>query len=437
MRGNAASPIQEEVLSRARGSFIAAQAGDLRALIDRKRDDLGHYNVAAMDRVVAICYWGRSGSLLLASYLDGHDNVVMLPTNRSQSIYNFFEQHPSLCLWDKLVAYPFFISESASFFAGDFPISPADYYAAVSAIFETFNNWPPELLESRRVFFQLIHVAYSVARGQRPATPQPIMVYAQHRWEEKKASYLVEDFPEALFIHTVRDPIAAFDRLFDRWFRWYGEDREAVLRRSWAVPFPGTAPLIVTRDLLGKADCPHPGLESRTRAIRFEDLHDDIAGTMGRLVAWIGLPFRTSLLESTFNGRPYVVERKGQVWSGQQPEQAKRHSQNISITDRALIFALMYDNFATWNYPCPRIFRNPLVRGVTCMLLLLVPMKMEIIIASAVIRLQVLPSLRSGDIRFALGRSLRIVYCRLGIMYVVASECFQRLWAKKTLLRPL
>jgi len=71
------------------------------------------------------------------------------------------------------------------------------------------------------------------------------------------------------------------------------------------------------------------------------------------------------------------------------------------------------------------------------MLLLLVPMKMEIIIASAVIRLQVLPSLRSGDIRFALGRSLRIVYCRLGIMYVVASECFQRLWAKKTLLRPL
>jgi hypothetical protein len=428
---------QEEVLSRARNSLFAAQTSDLRTLIDRKIEDLRHYNVAAMDRVVAICYWGRSGSLLLASYLDGHDNVVMLPTNRSQYIYNFFEQHPSLCLWDKLIAYPFFTSESAPFFQGDFSIAAADYYAAVSAIFETFGNWPSELLESRRSFFRLIHVAYALARGQRPATPQPIMVYAQHRWEEEKASYLVEDFPEARFIHTVRDPVAAFDRLFDRWFRWYGEDREAVLRRSWAVPFPGTAPLIVTRDLLGKADCPHPGLESRTRAIRFEDLHGDIAGTMGRLVAWLGLPFQTSLLESTFNGTPYVVERKGQAWSGQRPEQAQRHSQNISMTDRALIYALLYDNFATWNYPCPRIFRNPLVRGVTCLLLMFIPTKMETTTASAVFKLQVLPSLQSGNVWFAIGRALRIVYCRLGIMSVVAAECFRRLLAKKTLLQPI
>jgi hypothetical protein len=82
MPGKAASLNQENVLSRARCSFFAAQACGLRALIDRKIEDLRNYDVASMDRIEAICYWGRSGSYLLQSYLDGHDHIVMLPTNR-------------------------------------------------------------------------------------------------------------------------------------------------------------------------------------------------------------------------------------------------------------------------------------------------------------------------------------------------------------------
>jgi hypothetical protein len=107
-----------------------------------------------MDRVAAITYWGRSGSVLLPSHLDGHDDVMMLPGTRSDEVYNFWELYPTLLLHHKLIAFPAFTklydktSEGAgvrgSFFDGPFAISSAQYYAAVQAICEVYGKWPSE-----------------------------------------------------------------------------------------------------------------------------------------------------------------------------------------------------------------------------------------------------------------------------------------------------
>lgn len=98
----------EEILLGANALFRTEQSKDLRGVIAEKIEDLQHYDVLAMERVVAICYWGRSGSFLLASYLDGHEDVVMLPATRGHGIYNFFNRYRSLSLRDKLIAYPAF-----------------------------------------------------------------------------------------------------------------------------------------------------------------------------------------------------------------------------------------------------------------------------------------------------------------------------------------
>ena len=87
----------------------------------------------------AICTWGRSGSLLLASYLDGNEDVVMLPELCSYSLYNFWEHYGELSFREKLLAYPVFTQLLSPFFEGDFAISPAEYYAAVEAVVQSMN----------------------------------------------------------------------------------------------------------------------------------------------------------------------------------------------------------------------------------------------------------------------------------------------------------
>ena len=77
---------------------------------------------------------------------------------------------------------------------------------------------------------------------------------------------------------------------------------------------------------------------------------------MRRVLDWLGLPFHTAVLKSTFNGKPYIVERAGITWTGPRREQTLRSSQNIAFTDKAILFALFYENFVAWNYSCSKSF---------------------------------------------------------------------------------
>jgi hypothetical protein len=412
-------PAQEPMVQHARAFFHAEEANNVQSLVGSKIEDIRYFDVAGMDSAVAICACGSSGSVLLASYLDGHDDVIMLPAMRSERIYQFFERYQPLSLHDKLIAYPFFsssIDSSRDFFRGDFPIAAADYCAAVTALFEVYGNWPPEFLESRRAFFQFLHVVYCVALGRRPASPRPIIVYAQHTLNDQLARRFVEDFPQARFIHTVRDPITNCGREFARF-------------SAWMHDFLAAARVI---SLLTFADIPHPGMESRTLTIRFEDLHLDLEKTMRAVAGWLGLPYRSSLLDSTFNGVPWVVKRGTISWSGPRPEQAIRDLRNISFTDQGLLFAVLYEDFVAWNYPCPNIFKHALVRVLTCMLVLLIPMKIEIIAAGRFIK--ELPFLRRGGFRYAVNGLVQIFSCRVAIMSLLAVELYRRLaFGKKVL----
>lgn len=406
----------EEILLRANALFRAERSKDLRGVIAQKIEDLRHYDVLGMERVVAIVMWGRSGSLLLSSYLDGHEDVMMLPELCGQRLYEFFERYQSLPWRDRLIAYAALEPEHPQFFEGAFAISPDQYYAAVQAILEFHGKLPPEFLESRRAFFIFVHIAYNLALGRRPASSHPLMVYAQHEWDNLVAGNLVEDFPEAKFVHTIRDPISSCDGVFHYLFG-------TLVER-----FPRTytqAPYSALRCLINK-DRPHLGMESRTRTIRFEDLHCDTADTMRDLSDWLGLAYQVTLLDSTFNGIPWVVTRDGKAWSGQRLEQVQRHSWDLSRKDRGLLFAVLYENFADWNYPCPTIFGNPIVRCIVFVSLFLVPMKMEIIAARGVFKRWILPSVRHGNMSAAIKSLLGIGFYRLKIIGLLVPAFFRR-----------
>ena len=411
----------EPLLQRARAFFNAVETKDSRSLTAAKVEEIRHFDVAAMQRVVAICRWGSSGSLLLASYLDGHDEVIALPGNLGGGIYPFFAYHQSLSLRDKLIAYPFVsidgFDHSKFFFQTEHEhgIAAGDYYAAVNALFEVYGDRSPEFLESRRAFFQFLHIVYCVALGRRSTSPHPLIVYAQALANDQLARYLVEDFPQARFIHTVRDPITNCGRIFEHDLQPHG-----LLASVYVIA------------RLSFWDKPHSGMESRTRAVRFEDLHLHLEETMRAIAAWLGLPYRSSLLESTFNGRQYVwITRAGtESWSGARPAKAVRDSRNLFFTDRCLLYAVLCEDFVAWNYPCPRIFRHALVRALTCVLILPLPMKMEVITARMVFKL-----LRSKDFRSAIKGLARICVGRIAIMSLLAAELYRRLVFGKQVLK--
>jgi hypothetical protein len=410
----------EEILLRANALFRATQSKHLRPVIAEKMEHLRHYDVLGMERVVAILMWGRSGSLLLASYLDGHDDVMMLPESRGQRLYGFFERYQSLSWRDRLIAYAALAPEYPQFFEGDFAISPDQYYASVQAILEFDGKLPPEFLESRRAFFLFVHIAYNLALGRRPANSHPLIVYAQHAWDDELATQLVEDFPQAKFVHTIRDPISSCDGVFHH----HLEHAEKHIVLPYSALY-----------LLVNKDRPHLGMESRTRTIRFEDLHSDTAYTMRDLSDWLGLTYQATLLDSTFNGIPWVVTRDGKAWSGRRLEQVQRHSGHLSRKDRALLFAVLYENFADWDYPYPKIFGHPIVRCIAVVSLFLFPMKMEFIAARAVFKRRILPAARHGNVSAAIKSVLGIGFCRLKIMWLLGSVFFRRCAYGTTLLQ--
>jgi hypothetical protein len=396
-------PAADELLERADVFFSAQRvvAADSPAL--RKLPDIRYFDLAGMQRVASIVAWGSSGSLLLASFLDGHDDVIMLPAYTGCALYGFFDNYRSLSLRDKLLAYPFLDEGHFNFFFhGEHSVSGAEYLAAVDAACELYRDSPPEFLESRHVFFRLLHVVHCVALGRLPAGPCPLIVFQQHAPNEAQARYLVEDFADVRFIHTVRDPLTNCSRLFEQSFKVAGA-RAA-----------GNVIMVLTTQ-----DAPHLNTESRTLAVRFEDMHLQAGETMRTVVEWLGLPYRPSLLESTWSGRPWTVTRGTTTWSGAEPAQAVRDCRNVSFTDRCLLSAVLYEDFAAWNYPCSRIFRRAPVRLLTGLLLLLIPMRMELILMRRALSSRNLRQMTKGLVRFCIGRAQ--------IMMLFAVDLYRRL----------
>ena len=420
-----------EMLQRAFDAY-AGERDASATLVAQKLELLSHYDVPGMVRAVSICFWSRSGSFLLASYLDGHDHVVLLPTNRSDFLYAFFAEFASLSVWEKLIAYPAYaqakFARTGDFFHGDFPIAAADYYAAVRGLFKLYGEEPADWLDARVRFLQFLYVAYAVAAGRRPGTSRPLIVYGQHYTDEELAQAFVADFPDGRFIHTIRDPISALDSWFDR----------KVVGEYPPGQFPSPA-VEAMRDLL-TWDRPHHGMEARTRAIRFEDLHLAPEATMRRLADWLGIPYDLRLIESTYNGIPFVFESGGVSMLGANPANARRRFKSLDIADRWLMFALLHENFRVWGYDCPRVLRYAWLRVCVIAGLLLVPMKMEVITARVVVAPQTLRAVRAsraGGIRFGRGPLIFLIGRRLRMMLLVAAQARARLTGKKRLLQPL
>lgn len=431
----------DEVLRRAHRDFGQIPGGASAAL-ESKSALVRQFDIAAMTRAVNLVHWGRSGSFLFASYLDHHPEIVMLPMLTSMAFYRFLGEYAGLSIWEKLLAYPAYSGlrkgSAADFFLKDNPdgnigINAADYYAAVQALHAEYAGMPAAWLESRPRFFQLLQVAHSVATGQRIESSHPVMVWAQHYWDAADAQRFAEDFPDGQFIHTIRDPITGIDSWFGRQMEMEMEDHahHPELAPRYLDPAMGAMLAML------KWDSAHPGTQARSRAVRFEDMHLQPEVLMRRVAEWIGVTYSPCLLDSTWNGAPYLVTIRGVPTCGPNPVNAQRRHRYLNWADRLVVFALLHGNFAAWRYPYPKAMRSIWPRLCTLGVLWLVPMRMELTALSLVMRRQAIPAWRNGRVKFALGAPLFLLARRLRMMLLIASEARARMRGKRPILQLL
>jgi Sulfotransferase family len=433
----------DELLRGAYASYLGERGADGPSA--PMREMLGRYDLEGMENAVSICFWGRSGSWLLQSYLDSHEDVLILPKNGTHMVYPFLAEYGSLSIWEKLIAYPAY-SESREgpdgvFLKGEFSVAAADYYAAVHALHAIHGDRPAAWLNTRARFLQFLHLAHAAAAGRRGGSPRPLLVLAQHWTNDDVARRFIEDFPNGRYIHTIRDPISALDS----WYDWQVKLQAIFMglspetQRSFLGPISAhyLDPAGQAVRTLLRSDRPHAGMQARTRAVRFEDLHRSPEATMRRVAEWLGIAFRPSLLESTFNGVPYVNESGGASWVGANPANAGRRSKRLSGADRLMMFTLLQENFREWHYDCPAWARPRLMRLAVILALLLLPTKMELLNARLVLQSQVLPALKKSRIGYASGAPLYLIMRRLVMMTFIASQAGQRLSGKRRLLTPI
>ena len=243
----------------------------------------------------------------------------------------------------------------------------------------------------------------------------------------------IEDFPDGKFIHTIRDPITGMDSWFDRQMEM--EMGDSGNRPQFAARYLDPA-VATVRNLL-TWDRSHAGFEERSRAVRFEDMHLAPEATMRRLAEWLDIPYAPCLLESTWNGKPYVVVIRGVSWCGPNPANVRRRWKNLSPSDRLVIFALQHHNFVAWDYPSPAIMRKLWARFCTIALCWILPMKIERITARAVLTRQAWPGLRAGRIGFFLRAPLFVLTRRVRMMGLIATEARARLTGARRILKAI
>ena len=337
-------------------------------------------DATALEDVVSIHYYGRSGSVFLQSLLDDHPQVVMLPALHLVGFYAFWEsirEMPALtALAHFLDAYDVLFDPGAK--VGDTSLGTsygldrmgeagderlgldkrAFSDALLSKLAMVIEDFQSETLP-RRFFFQALHAAYAEVLDRRLQGGRTLLVFQGHVPEPENLRPLADDFRGRVkFLHCVREPVQTLASHYlgtGRSERWQHLDLPRRLlceSLDYATPMSDRSP---------PGDAVWEGCESR--AIRLEDLHIKPRETLEKVAAWIGIDWHDSLMNSSFDGKLWTWRSADTLVQGFQSQTiSKRHRDIVTPFDRLRLKLLLADKFAAWGYDIAGPFLPPPLR---------------------------------------------------------------------------
>jgi hypothetical protein len=93
--------------------------------------------------------------------------------------------------------------------------------------------------------------------------------------------------------------------------------------------------------------------------VRFEDLHTKTELVLKDIAQFLGISFRTSLLESTFNGKPWFGNNPNKIINGTSPDMVtQKWKTELSLKEKSLYFHILKNFFEPFGYPLPLDFET-------------------------------------------------------------------------------
>lgn len=337
-------------------------------------------------RIVALVQATRGGSKLFQSFVDDHDDIIMVPGYPLMYLNHHWdlwlrERGPALnwaILIDLVCEKHASIIDSRNVPGLSGLDRLGDSGREHIELSETaFRRVIGELVDgaplTRRNLMLAVHFAYAICKGWDLKARSVLFFHAHHM------NYLVpvmEDFPETRVIVMVRLPVAGLAstaRSFDIVDPEKLNETDAIV---WAnhVFWRANQLEFDTLHRLGEY-CEY----GDAACVRLETLHENTEGLMRQVAAWMGLPFRPSMLQSSFDGKIWWgdVTNKTPV-SGPDPNaMSDKWTAQLSPKDQFVIEGIALDFYRAYGFPVDRYRTDSWFMRAVLQLLVMLPMRRE------------------------------------------------------------
>ena len=296
-------------------------------------------------KVLAITYYGRSGSVFLQDLLDSHPHCIGIPgcsimfisdwydkshhKTKAEIINNFCEAHKGL----------FNPRDSEMTTSHNFHKMGTNQDQEVKIEIQKFKTALDQLLDVKAEeiitlpqFFIALNYAYALSIGRNVNNVDTI-VFQLHSNLASRAAFL-RNFNTKI-IQLVREPVQSIyshKRHYDDVYVGSSYDFKTIVKQMgiyYAIP----------------------GFEHCTKALRLEDLHLAPKETLSKMCKWLGIPWHANLLESTFDGLVWHnLKGATQVQGFNDVVISKKHEDIVSDFDRKRYWVLFSGLYAKWDY---------------------------------------------------------------------------------------
>jgi choline kinase len=268
-----------------------------------------------VDSAFAVQNWGRSGSTFVQSLFDDHPQVLSTPNFYSRRYYAAWasrigrERDARKIEAFLTVFRAWWDTGRVDATAGLHRLGPdrreiagVDRSTLEGYLRAAFADGRPI---TRRSLFEAGHLAYALARGQQLKPPGLQILFPIHGYPRGTACALLEDFPNARFLHTLREPVAnVASSIQHHCVNNFDLENDPV---KWAIMWlfarRGAGPGRPSTRFLDRPYLPYLLHADQVRGMRLEDLHRDGANLMASAANWLGLVDDERLGQSTWDGK--------------------------------------------------------------------------------------------------------------------------------------